>query len=174
MRRSKCSQSRDIAISGSAVRFPWRLGQFAACAIAWWLACLVEALPAQQNYGAYFTQQGKQYGGQLGTQTSSRYLYDKYFYQRPSVSPYINLARPDTMSGTSYQAYVRPEQQRRAAQYQAQTAYVDQLKRSGKVGGMHDPSASIPGFGAGGYRPPSPSRSAPSAYYNHWYGNRNR
>jgi hypothetical protein len=151
-----------------------RRKQFVVFVAAWWLLCLIEVLPAQTNYGSYFTQQGVQYGGQLGTQGSSRYLYDKYFYHRPSVSPYINLARPDTMSGTSYQAYVRPEQQRRAAQYQAQSAQIDQLKRYGQVGGIHNPAVNYRGSLSAGFRPPSQPSSTPSAYYNHWYGNWNR
>lgn len=141
--------------------------RLAACAAACWLVVLVEALPGQPNYGAYFTQQGSTYGGQLGTQSTGRYLYDKYFYRRPSVSPYMNLERGDTMSGTSYQSYVRPEQQRRARQYRAQTARVEQLKRSGRVGGIRDPSTNYRGPRATTFQPPS----KPSAYYNKWYGN---
>jgi hypothetical protein len=157
-------------LASDVERSRWRTTQFAAIVAAWWLACLAGVLPAQQNYGSFYTQQAAKYHGQLGTQSSSRYLYDKYFYHRPSVSPYLNLARPDTMSGTSYQAYVRPEQQRRAAQYQVQTATIDQLKRSGRVGGIHDPSVNYGGARTAGYRPTSPPRSTPSAYYNHWYG----
>lgn len=42
-----------------------------------------------------------------------RYTYDKYFYNRPSVSPYSNLLRPTGPYVNNYFQYVRPEEQRR-------------------------------------------------------------
>ncbi len=43
----------------------------------------------------------------------SRYTYDRYFYKKPSVSPYSNLLRPTGPYANNYYQYVRPEQQRR-------------------------------------------------------------
>jgi hypothetical protein len=128
------------------------------------------AIAIGQGYGQYYGQNFKKYGGQLGTQSTDRYLYDKYFYHRPSVSPYLNLDRPDTMSGTSYQAYVRPEQQRREATMAAQRDYIAERKREGRVGDTRYPGAIYGQSGGKIWRTPQPT-SAPSAYYNHWYGN---
>jgi hypothetical protein len=135
-----------------------------------WLVVAVNVEAASgQGYGQYFSQNFNKYGGQLGTQSNSRYLYDKYFYHRPTVSPYLNVFRPDTMSGTSYQAYVRPEQQRREAMTMAQSSYIAERKIQGNVGDTRFPGA-VSGLG-GGTIYKTPQRSAtPSAYYNHWYG----
>jgi len=45
-----------------------------------------------------------------------QYTYNKYFYNRPSVSPYSNLMRPFNPYVPAYQTYVVPEQKRRAYQ----------------------------------------------------------
>jgi hypothetical protein len=124
----------------------------------------------QQGYGNYYGQKFRESHGQLGTQTPQRYLYDKYFYHSPAVSPYANIGRLDTASGTAYQAYVRPEQERRQATMVAQARYIDARKKEGKVGETRFPGAT---FGQPGtaIMKPVPSRpSTPSAYYNHWYG----
>lgn len=142
--------------------------QLIAFTVACWLACLAGKLGAQSNYGSFFTQQGAKYGGGLGTQSSSAYLYDKYFYHNKSVSPYANLARRDPLGGTNYYSYVKPEQERRERQYEAQTAQIDQLKKSGRVGGIRYPGVSLGGTG----QVRSPAAATPSAYYNHWYGGR--
>ena len=134
------------------------------------LLAWTNSAPAQQGYGNYYGQNFKKYGGQIGTQSSSRYLYDKYFYHTPSVSPYVNLGRADTMSGTSYQAYVRPEQERRQATKYAQSAYIDARKREGKVGDTRFPGATYGEAGTAYMKPVPQRKSTPSAYYNHWYG----
>lgn len=64
----------------------------------------------------------------------NRYLYDKYFYHSPSVSPYANLGRPGTQFGDSYSSFVRPELERRQQAAQSQRAYIQQRKLSGKAG----------------------------------------
>lgn len=125
---------------------------------------------AQQGYGSYYGKQYQKSGGQLGKQSPTTYLYDKYFYHRPSVSPYANIDRYDTMSGTSYQAYVRPEQERRQATAIAQAKYIDARKREGKVGETRYPGATFGGSGTALMKPVQSKKSTPSAYYNHWYG----
>jgi hypothetical protein len=120
------------------------------------------------NYGAYYSQSA----GSRGVQSSNRYLYDKYMYQRPTVSPYVNLARPGSDSATSYQTFVRPELERREAAAQTQRAYVQQRKLQGNVGQTVYPGA---GFSGGtvnnALMKPAPAmKSTPSSYYNHWYG----
>jgi len=126
-----------------------------------------------QSYGQYYQKNVTKYSGQLGTQSSARYLYDKYFYNSPGVSPYMNLYRPGTMSDTAYQAYVRPEQQRREAAERAQAAYLQQRKLDGNVGYTRYPGANFVGATVGdAYLKPVPAVKSPnSAYYNHWYGN---
>ncbi len=129
-----------------------------------------EVAVGQQGYGSYYGQTVKQTHGQLGAQSSSRYLYDQYFYKRSSVSPYINLDRLDTYSGTSYQSYVRPEQERRERTMAAQSAYIDARKREGRVGDTRFPGATYGGGGTAIMKPVPQQKSTPSAYYNHWYG----
>ncbi len=43
-----------------------------------------------------------------------RYTYDRLFYQRDTVSPYINLTRPSGRYTSNYHTFVRPELDRRA------------------------------------------------------------
>jgi hypothetical protein len=128
------------------------------------------------NYGSYYTQNFAKTGGGLGTDSSSRYLYDKYFYQKSTVSPYLNLGRAGSNSGTSYQTFIRPELQRREANEAASRAYVQQRKLEGRVGETRLPGA---GFSGGtlndAYLKPMPKvQNTPSAYYNHWYGGWNK
>ncbi len=126
---------------------------------------------AQQGYGSYYGQTVTQSHGQLGAQSTSRYLYDEYFYKRSSVNPAINLDRMDPAGGTAYQAYVRPEQERRERTMQAQNAYIDARKREGRVGDTRFPGATYGGGGTAIMKPPQKRPNAtPSAYYNHWYG----
>ena len=103
--------------------------------------CGVARGQAPGGSGAYFQQKtiASAYGG--GPVSSNRYLYDKYFYHRPTVSPYLNLERPDTLSGTAYQAYVRPEAQRRAQSSATTKAYIQQRKLEGRVGDTRYPGA---------------------------------
>lgn len=133
--------------------------------------CSADSAAAQQGYGSYYGQTVTRTHGQLGTQSPTRYLYDEYFYHRPSVSPYMNIDRLDTMDGAAYQAYVRPELQRREATRQAQSAYLDYRKKEGRVGETRFPGAT---FGGGGgtaiMKPAAKPVSTPGAYHNHWYG----
>jgi hypothetical protein len=135
-----------------------------------WLCALSASAGAQQGYGNYYGQTFKQSGGQLGAQSTSRYLYDKYFYHSPAVSPYVNIDRLDTMGGTAYQAYVRPEQERREATMRAQANYIDARKREGKVGDTRYPGATFGGSGTAIMKPVARQPKTPSHYYNHWYG----
>jgi hypothetical protein len=129
-----------------------------------------QAARAQQGYGSYYGQSAAK-TGILAKGNPTNYLYDKYFYRRPSVSPYANLDRGGGLDGTSYQLYVRPEQQRREATMQAQNAYIDARKRAGNVGDTRFPGATYGGGGTAIMKPAAKTPNAtPSAYYNHWYG----
>lgn len=125
---------------------------------------------SQQGYGSYYGQTVKQSHGQLGAQSSSRYLYDQYFYKRSTVSPYVNLDRADLSGVDSYHAYVKPEQERRQRTMAAQSAYIDARKREGRVGDTRFPGATYGGGGTAIMKPVPQRKSTPSAYYNHWYG----
>jgi hypothetical protein len=120
------------------------------------------------NYGAYFSQSA----GMRGAESSSRYLYDKYFYQRATVSPYMSLSRPGNDSGVNYQVFVRPEQQRRAAAEKASMAYVQQRKLQGNIGHTEFPGAGFVGgtINDAILKPVAKQPTTPSSYYNHWYG----
>ena len=43
------------------------------------------------------------------------YIFDRYYYRRETVSPYLSLLRSDPFGRTCYEAYVLPELSRRAA-----------------------------------------------------------
>jgi len=120
------------------------------------------------NYGSYYSQNA----GMRGAESSSRYLYDKYFYQRSTVSPYLNLDRPGSDFATSYQTYVRPELQRREAVDATNRAYVQQRKLQGNVGQTVYPGAGFIGGTPNDARmkPAMPVKPTPSSYHNHWYG----
>lgn len=124
------------------------------------------------TYGQYYQSKIPSYSGP-GIATSNKYLYDKYFYQRPTVSPYINIGRRDTDFGTNYQAYIRPELERREASAAAQRAYVQQRKLEGRVGETRYPGAGFVGASPSQplMKPSLPTSTSPSSYYNHWYGN---
>jgi len=126
---------------------------------------------AQQSYGQYYQQEFKKTGG-LGLQSSNKYLYDKYFYHNPAVSPYLSAVRGGDLSGTAYYASVRPELQRREANAKAQSAYIQQRKLEGNIGDTRYPgSVGLGGAIDASYLKPIPAqKTTPSAYYNHWYG----
>lgn len=94
------------------------------------------------------------------TASPREYTLDRYFMQKPTLSPYLNLTRSSSNSiAPAYQTYVVPEMNRRAA-----------------VAPNTAPGTTI--SGAGNYKtqmsPAAPSRPPPTAghYYNHWYGSR--
>lgn len=62
------------------------------------------------------------------------FLFNKYFYRNPAVSPYVNLSRRGTPVGDAYTSFVRPEMQRREQAAQSQRTYIQQRKLSGNVG----------------------------------------
>jgi hypothetical protein len=148
--------------------------QFASRAGSLALTCVLIAVAApasaQQGYGSYYGQTVKQTHGQLGAQSSSRYLYDQYFYKRSTVSPYVNMGRADLQGVDSYHAYVKPELERRERTMAAQRSYIDARKREGRVGDTRYPGATYGGGGTAIMKPVSKPKSTPSAYYNHWYG----
>ncbi|MCC6491394.1 MAG: hypothetical protein IT424_00045 [Pirellulales bacterium] len=111
---------------------------------------------AAQGYGGYYRDHVAKNRG-VGVSVN-KYLYDRYFYNRPSVSPYLNLSRPAPPGTTAYQAYVRPEQQRRQSAAAQQASNIAARKQQGRVGGM-----------PANRRAGQPKRQ-PSPYYNQWYG----
>jgi hypothetical protein len=139
---------------------------------AWIGLGLSATAQAQQNYGQYYQKELKKTGGGgMGLGNSNRYLYDKYFYHNPSVSPYLSAVRGGNLSGTSYYANVKPELERRRANERAQAAYVQQRKQQGNIGDTRFPGAITGGGVDASYLKPVPSRpTKPSSYYNHWYG----
>jgi hypothetical protein len=140
----------------------------AACFL---LASLTGAARAQQGYGSFYGQQAVQSHGSAAQENPTNYLYNKYFNNRPSVSPYINLGRADTLDGTAYQTYVRPEQERRERTMQAQNAYLDARKREGRVGDTRFPGATYGGGGTAIMKPAQKRpNTTPSHYHNHWFG----
>jgi hypothetical protein len=147
-----------------------RATQVALAALA--MLAVAGSAAAQQGYGSYYGQQVSR-GASALPATPNNYLYDKYFYNRPTVSPYANIDRLDSDSGTSYQTYVRPQQQARQQQRYAQAMYIDSRKKEGRVGDTRYPGA------MGGGTPilkPAQKRpqSTPGAYHNHWYGGWNK
>jgi hypothetical protein len=122
----------------------------------------------QQGYGSYYGQKVTHTSGQMAA-SPSNYLYDKYFYSRPTVSPYVNLDRMDPLDGTAYQSYVRPQQQARQQQRYAQAMYIDARKKEGRVG-----ETRYPGAMQGGTSVVKPAMKQPQSkmgtYHNHWYG----
>lgn len=128
------------------------------CAGVCCVTLLVERpVAAQQGYGAYYQQNAAKFGGSTALNPTN-YLYNQYFNNRPSVSPYLNLSRRAPAGTTPYQAYVRPEQQRRQNVARQQSSNIAARKQQGNVGGM--PTALKAG---------QPKRQA-SPYYNQWYG----
>ncbi len=124
-----------------------------------------------QSYGSYYQKKVRQPGRSgPGTNVNS-YLYDKYFYGKRAVNPTMSLNRRSSVS--SYYQYVRPEQERREAFQQAGRQYVQQRKLQGNVGHTNYGFARELRQGV-----PSasdiPRSSAPSPYYNQWYGNQRR
>jgi hypothetical protein len=143
-----------------------RLSRAVVCVGASLTAVTAALAQVPSNYGAYYSQNINP-GSGLAATSPNRYLYDKYFYHRPSVSPYANLNRPGTDLTTAYQAYVRPELERREAMETASRAYIQQRKLEGKVGETRYPGA----FTGNVIMKPVPNvKATPPAYYNHWYG----
>ena len=85
----------------------------------------------------------------------ARNTFNKYYYHNPAISPYSNLMRRGSSYTSNYYKYVKPELSRRA-----------------QVG--NQPRMSI---GTSGRLSPTSGTSKPrtsGAYYNHYYGGRQR
>jgi hypothetical protein len=148
-------------------RTAWRMATPLAWAALWTLSSVGSAA-AQQGYGSYYGQRVTDTSGQAAA-SPTNYLYDKYFYNRPTVSPYVNLDRLDPLDGTAYQTYVRPQQQARQQQRYSQAVYIDARKKAGNVGDTRLPGAI--GGGAANLKPlPKRPQTTSGAYHNHWYG----
>lgn len=116
------------------------------------------------NYVDYYKSAYQQTRSPSSAAYVGTYLRDTYYLHRDTVSPYLNLTRPQN-SGTmpNYQTYVRPEVQRRQSQsYSGPPPTVGQ--------NLPAPYAS-PRSQAG---PPPPSTRAPSYvpsnYYRRFFG----
>ena len=104
-----------------------------------------------RSYSDYYRGEIKRrttpYGVRGAPNTPGKYVVDRYFYQRPTVSPYLNLVRPNSSPVSNYYSYMLPEKQRREAERQKQQA---------------------PFKTPAGRRSGTPTTS----YYNHWYSGR--
>jgi hypothetical protein len=137
----------------------------------WGLFALPYLAYAQGYYGSYYQpSKTKPFDtklasghGQSTYMNPTRDLYNKYYYHRPSVSPYLNLDRPTVGGTTAYHTWVRPEQQRRQQQAQRQSAHIAARKQQPGFSGIGYGAAGRPNLGA----TPKPR---PNAYYNQWYG----
>jgi hypothetical protein len=138
------------------------------------------------------------YSWQLGTSgqplTPQSYLWDRYYYNNPNVSPYLNLNRVQPYGGTDYFTYVQPmEQQRQREQMRSFGGPTSGGYYSAGAGSSSG-STTSPRIGASTYNPGAPvqgrtsysqpfnnsseimpySTSAPnrsaSYYHNHYYG----
>jgi hypothetical protein len=131
---------------------------------------LIASSPARaQGYGALYqpprakpmTAKLQHAPSQARYMNPTRDLYNKYFYSRPSVSPYLNLGRPTVGGTTAYHTFVRPEQQRREQAARQQSAYIAARKRETGFQPMNSPLLAPT---------PRPQKPAGNAYYNQWYG----
>ena len=149
-------------ISGSAIR----------CGLIAAACCLVlaEHCSGQQGYGSYYGQTVKQTHGQIGTQSTSRYLYDQHFYKRSTVSPYINLDRMDTVKQHGLPGVRSPGAGASAADDGGPKCLHRLPQKEGRVGDTRFPGATYGGGGTAIMKPVPQRKSTPSAYYNHWYG----
>ena len=131
---------------------------------------LVQCASAQyKSYSDYYRQNP---GVRTQAPGTNAYLYDKYFYHSPGVSPYLNLGRGGNDAADSYHLYVKPELERRRANTVAQAQYVQQRKLQGNVGHTQYPGAAwVGGSPANSLpKPVQPGARKSPAYYNHWYG----
>ena len=119
-----------------------------------------QVINSQRSYSDYYSNQLKTY--RRPDVSPRRYTYDKYFYNRPSVSPYTNLVRANALGGTSYQSYVVPERRRRL---QSAISQVPAGKRATWQTQIQGIQKSL-----GATSRPRPS--TPGHYHNHWYGGR--
>lgn len=83
-------------------------------------------------YSSYYQDQLRNYR-QTGV-SPQQYTMDRYFYHRPTISPYLNLTRRSGPYVNNYYAYVKPEQERRAqAARTPGTSTSDGSPRTGKL-----------------------------------------
>jgi len=124
------------------------------------------AAQTSYSYGSYYQKNVQQPYQQFRGTSVNSYLFDKYYKSNRSVSPYANLNRG--RSGTGYQTYVRPEQQRREEFQTGLKSYVRQKKQSGRVGHTDYGFAQQLQSGVPNARD-IPAVRKPTPYYNQWY-----
>lgn len=129
----------------------------AAAVAVWGAAFSAYCQTMPQSYGQYYGSNVAKTPSMINPTT---YLYNKYFYHSPSVSPYVNLDRRSSQSGDAYSTWVKPELARR--QNAAATAW-SQSSRPNSAANNY-------GLATGGKPGQRPKQSsAPSPYYNHYY-----
>jgi hypothetical protein len=136
--------------------------------------------PAGSSYANLYTWQLGTSGQPLNKNT---YLWDRYYYNNPNVSPYLNLTRVQPYGGTDYFTYVQPQEKLRQQQASLSAggptagghfdAGPGSLGGSGSMVRPKNPFSRGPGGAADSeimpYNTNSPNRSS-SYYYNHYYG----
>jgi hypothetical protein len=78
------------------------------------LGSVAQAQPfSNDSYANLYSWQLGVSGQPMSPQT---YLWDRYYYNNPNVSPYLNLNRAQPYGGTDYFTYVQPMEQQRERQ----------------------------------------------------------
>lgn len=125
------------------------------------------------SYANLYDQQLSASGRVMLPQT---YIWDRYYYNNPNVSPYLNLARIQPYGSNDYLTYVKPQEDARRAA--AASSSIGGPQMSGNRPPANTGSMGLHPFGGASsysasqiepYSPAAPSRGS-SFYYNHWYG----
>lgn len=126
---------------------------------------------------AQYTSYGDYYRKNIGNRSAvdpgtNRYLYDKYFYHNPAISPYSSAIRGGSAYGPAWQTSVRPELERREAAERAQRNYIQQRKLQGNVGHTVYPGANFVGATPADalLKPIQKRPQTPLPYYKQVYG----
>lgn len=121
-------------------------------------------LSNNKSYSDYYSKNLSTY--HRPSNSPAQYTFDKYFYNRPSVSPYSNLNRRTNGYTNSYQAYVVPEKKRRLESAISEISPQRRQQYKTQIEGVQRSM---------GLSTPPPRASNPQGQYqNHWYGGRQR
>lgn len=103
-----------------------------------WFVALAEPAAAQHGLADLYRRDHA-----IGSRSVERYLFNRHFYQRPSVHPALNLDRLDPFDTTAFHSFVLPELERRE-----QAARDQRANRAGRIGETrlppHRPQAQRP------------------------------
>lgn len=126
-----------------------------------WYAASQDAC-AQASYTNFYNSQLSNYTAP--DLNAKEYTWDKYLYHNTNVTPYLNLLRPDYTYLPDYQAYVVPEEQRRAQQ-------AEQWRTQRAAGSPANArSVTSPSFAGNSFQQTAAPARTDSFYDNHWYG----